>query len=145
MIRPPPRSTRTDTLFPYTTRFRSVPGPPLRRDRHSRDREPEGYDRARAALLGRPDRARTEGGQARAALRPRQFAARAGEASVGDFLRRDRRAGDPDGAADRVRAGRGAGSGAAPLYERAARPTTSVMPTQYGIQLSQHRIAAQNP
>src|SRR3546814_4139700 len=23
MIRPPPRSTRTDTLFPYTTRFRS--------------------------------------------------------------------------------------------------------------------------
>src|SRR3546814_1220674 len=24
MIRPPPRSTRTDTLFPYTTRFRSV-------------------------------------------------------------------------------------------------------------------------
>src|SRR3546814_8339421 len=27
MIRPPPRSTRTDTLFPYTTLFRSrVPG-----------------------------------------------------------------------------------------------------------------------
>src|SRR3546814_7704575 len=24
MIRQPPRSTRTDTLFPYTTRFRSV-------------------------------------------------------------------------------------------------------------------------
>src|SRR3546814_18476985 len=24
MIRPPPRSTRTDTLFPLTTRFRSV-------------------------------------------------------------------------------------------------------------------------
>src|SRR3546814_10217674 len=24
MIRPPPRSTLTDTLFPYTTRFRSV-------------------------------------------------------------------------------------------------------------------------
>src|SRR3546814_4327746 len=23
MVRPPPRSTRTDTLFPYTTRFRS--------------------------------------------------------------------------------------------------------------------------
>src|SRR3546814_20782985 len=23
MLRPPPRSTRTDTLFPYTTRFRS--------------------------------------------------------------------------------------------------------------------------
>src|SRR3546814_13265486 len=25
MIRRPPRSTRTDTLFPYTTLFRSVP------------------------------------------------------------------------------------------------------------------------
>src|SRR3546814_139178 len=25
MVRPPPRSTRTDTLFPYTTRFRSGP------------------------------------------------------------------------------------------------------------------------
>src|SRR3546814_7168112 len=31
MIRRPPRSTRTDTLFPYTTLFRSVPqlGAPL--------------------------------------------------------------------------------------------------------------------
>src|SRR3546814_17797543 len=28
MIRRPPRSTRTDTLFPYTTRFRSVDGRP---------------------------------------------------------------------------------------------------------------------
>src|SRR3546814_19183152 len=27
MIRRPPRSTRTDTLFPYTTLFRSKPGP----------------------------------------------------------------------------------------------------------------------
>src|SRR3546814_10974551 len=26
MIRRPPRSTRTDTLFPYTTLFRSFPG-----------------------------------------------------------------------------------------------------------------------
>src|SRR3546814_15089435 len=26
MIRRPPRSTRTDTLFPYTTLFRSPPG-----------------------------------------------------------------------------------------------------------------------
>src|SRR3546814_18306845 len=26
IIRPPPRSTRTDTLFPYTTRFRSLTG-----------------------------------------------------------------------------------------------------------------------
>src|SRR3546814_7890721 len=28
MIRRPPRSTRTDTLFPYTTLFRSSPSPP---------------------------------------------------------------------------------------------------------------------
>src|SRR3546814_5401875 len=28
MIRPPPRSTRTDTLFPYTTLFRSTPPTP---------------------------------------------------------------------------------------------------------------------
>src|SRR3546814_13995013 len=28
MIRRPPRSTRTDTLFPYTTLFRSVHAPP---------------------------------------------------------------------------------------------------------------------
>src|SRR3546814_8417487 len=28
MIRRPPRSTRTDTLFPYTTLFRSVPARP---------------------------------------------------------------------------------------------------------------------
>src|SRR3546814_5684337 len=28
MIRRPPRSTRTDTLFPYTTLFRSEPGMP---------------------------------------------------------------------------------------------------------------------
>src|SRR3546814_11995971 len=27
MIRPPPRSTRTDTLFPYTTLFRSAVAP----------------------------------------------------------------------------------------------------------------------
>src|SRR3546814_1135236 len=27
MIRRPPRSTRTDTLFPYTTLFRSIPAP----------------------------------------------------------------------------------------------------------------------
>src|SRR3546814_9395129 len=31
MIRRPPRSTRTDTLFPYTTLFRSKPAPAPRR------------------------------------------------------------------------------------------------------------------
>src|SRR3546814_14176082 len=33
MIRRPPRSTRTDTLFPYTTLFRSQPSPRHRRRR----------------------------------------------------------------------------------------------------------------
>src|SRR3546814_15813655 len=32
MIRRPPRSTRTATLFPYTTLFRSGPSEPLRED-----------------------------------------------------------------------------------------------------------------
>src|SRR3546814_3231669 len=39
MIRRPPRSTRTDTLFPYTTLFRSHD---LRDVRHDRQRKAEG-------------------------------------------------------------------------------------------------------
>src|SRR3546814_3126304 len=34
MIRRPPRSTRTDTLFPYTTLFRSASQTPARSDRY---------------------------------------------------------------------------------------------------------------
>src|SRR3546814_4815622 len=34
MIRRPPRSTRTDTLFPYTTLFRSFPRPSFRESAH---------------------------------------------------------------------------------------------------------------
>src|SRR3546814_18049315 len=34
MIRRPPRSTRTDTLFPYTTLFRSVTNHPMARSKH---------------------------------------------------------------------------------------------------------------
>src|SRR3546814_3697202 len=37
MIRRPPRSTRTDTLFPYTTLFRSAGEGGPRRRRHRRD------------------------------------------------------------------------------------------------------------
>src|SRR3546814_8495189 len=40
MIRRPPRSTRTDTLFPYTTLFRSIVGSFLPR-RAARTRIPE--------------------------------------------------------------------------------------------------------
>src|SRR3546814_3151638 len=46
MIRRPPRSTRTDTLFPYTTLFRSV----ARRARRGQCRQP------RAGLVGGDDR-----------------------------------------------------------------------------------------
>src|SRR3546814_4941541 len=35
MIRRPPRSTRTDTLFPYTTLFRSLPWVPDSSSRHA--------------------------------------------------------------------------------------------------------------
>src|SRR3546814_16523924 len=34
MIRRPPRSTRTDTLFPYTTLFRSISAADRKQDRH---------------------------------------------------------------------------------------------------------------
>src|SRR3546814_1389276 len=53
MIRRPPRSTRTDTLFPYTTLFRSLTGrwPGLRRTPLCRF----GADRTRASCcLSRP-------------------------------------------------------------------------------------------
>src|SRR3546814_9162502 len=49
MIRRPPRSTRTDTLFPYTTLFRSDQDPRLVVDPARRDRLP--HDR----LDDRPD------------------------------------------------------------------------------------------
>src|SRR3546814_12981461 len=45
MIRPPPRSTRTDTLFPYTTRFRSLTARAAI--------IPEGRNLARDAAVGR--------------------------------------------------------------------------------------------
>src|SRR3546814_5612692 len=50
MIRRPPRSTRTDTLFPYTTLFRSEPLGSLDpvSDRASRENQPGRGDRHRA-------------------------------------------------------------------------------------------------
>src|SRR3546814_3760197 len=51
MIRRPPRSTRTDTLFPYTTLFRSdpCPGPPkLRASRPCESRIPNPKSRPHA-------------------------------------------------------------------------------------------------
>src|SRR3546814_14319278 len=46
MIRRPPRSTRTDTLFPYTTLFRS------HRQQLGADRVGRGLDRARPGEIG---------------------------------------------------------------------------------------------
>src|SRR3546814_19465607 len=47
MIRRPPRSTRTDTLFPYTTLFRSVPRGPLPDEPHRVHPEQRGIDHER--------------------------------------------------------------------------------------------------
>src|SRR3546814_3621316 len=46
MIRRPPRSTRTDTLFPYTTLFRSL----LDHQRHQRPERPLRHQRAAIAV-----------------------------------------------------------------------------------------------
>src|SRR3546814_14885957 len=92
MRRRPPRSTRTDTLFPYTTLFRSTP-----RHEHLGDRRLAGLPRPHPAAAGthplRP--------VARPALvlrRPRQPRRRvAGNAAPGAFAARElrHRAGQP--------------------------------------------------
>src|SRR3546814_10030567 len=68
MIRRPPRSTRTDTLLPYTTLFRSVP---LRRRR------------AGAVRLGPRARASADGGRIAANRRARHHDARRYRRPVG--------------------------------------------------------------
>src|SRR3546814_6396400 len=45
MIRRPPRSTRTDTLFPYTTLFRSL------RDRHQLGRQADEHPSGRISRI----------------------------------------------------------------------------------------------
>src|SRR3546814_7921895 len=52
MIRRPPRSTRTDTLFPYTTLFRSLAAR-ARVDRHRGEDDREGHEQDREDR-GRP-------------------------------------------------------------------------------------------
>src|SRR3546814_12085262 len=57
MIRRPPRSTRTDTPFPYTTLFRSAAAGKGRGDRQLQLRRPVvRLDRRRRRQLGRADR-----------------------------------------------------------------------------------------
>src|SRR3546814_3311402 len=67
MIRRPPRSTRTDTLFPYTTLFRSGTLWPGRSDAHVRRQPQEHPDRLQIPrsrdqpdLCGRHRRGRSE-------------------------------------------------------------------------------------
>src|SRR3546814_5989768 len=52
MIRRPPRSTRTDTLFPYTTLFRSLAG---EQGRHADQGEHQGVERPDQAMVGLGD------------------------------------------------------------------------------------------
>src|SRR3546814_10271657 len=70
MIRRPPRSTRTDTLFPYTTLFRSGAEGQADRADHGADRREEIADpRRRPRRIGRgdPHRAGAEEPHGRAA------------------------------------------------------------------------------
>src|SRR3546814_17442846 len=70
MIRRPPRSTRTDTLFPYTTLFRSA----WRADRGRRTRACAGRERS-ADGLSQPALAdRTRGDAVRAGAAPQKGA-----------------------------------------------------------------------
>src|SRR3546814_13813144 len=65
MIRRPPRSTRTDTLFPYTTLFRSATGS-VASDRQRKSVHPGIWE-----LQPRPYRRYTASNRARGAMRAR--------------------------------------------------------------------------
>src|SRR3546814_21192308 len=52
MIRRPPRSTRTDTLFPYTTLFRSPFAPSLSKGRSFPTKDGRCFDRLSASGIG---------------------------------------------------------------------------------------------
>src|SRR3546814_2634239 len=62
MIRRPPRSTRTDTLFPYTTLFRSLA---MILDRMATDRQPQRHRVGRAAAKEQVPHLRLARGQRR--------------------------------------------------------------------------------
>src|SRR3546814_4859274 len=58
MIRRPPRSTRTDTRFPYTTLFRSAPQAAAFEAPSARLRRPAGAERGRRRRVATADRVR---------------------------------------------------------------------------------------
>src|SRR3546814_6614519 len=78
MIRRPPRSTLTDTLFPYTTLFRSPGGLRCRCD--ALDRKCEGENRVVASVLVSLDRAARQTGFGSSAYRLRCALRRIAEA-----------------------------------------------------------------
>src|SRR3546814_14981157 len=80
MLRAPPRATRTDTLFPYTTLFRSAGLEPLRRQGRGPFRQPAmgaGANRRAAArrfarVVRMPARIASRGGRPFHPRRPRR-------------------------------------------------------------------------
>src|SRR3546814_12896596 len=91
MLRRPPRSTRTDTLFPYTTLFRSLSrrgGRSAGRDRRCRARR----DRRRSRRRRDEPRDRRGGGRRYSRDRPRLDAiARCGRPTDSAVARADRK------------------------------------------------------
>src|SRR3546814_3285616 len=86
MIRRPPRSTRTDTLFPYTTLFRSIV---LHRLRRTRAVEEARAIRRAADLYGQAPRA-VDAGDRHAIAFANQHYERAGRLCGPGEQRRDR-------------------------------------------------------
>src|SRR3546814_4028487 len=77
MMRRPPRSNRTDTLFPYTTLFRSTEGGHSSRDRSRRKTDAAAFDLcaqiAPPPRGGRYRHAAAQHGHAAGALAGREF------------------------------------------------------------------------
>src|SRR3546814_2724947 len=80
MIRRPPRSTRTCTLFPYTTLFRSVVRRARRGQAESRGRRSRDQERRRRRAL--PRRKQVAQGRVHHAVRPEVHGAEIGRAHV---------------------------------------------------------------
>src|SRR3546814_20764444 len=83
MIRRPPRSTRTDTLFPYTTLFRSESAQCPRHGPERRDRAADDADDARAAGNDRAPARPARPDVPRCATGPDAWTVHAGQASAG--------------------------------------------------------------
>src|SRR3546814_12872556 len=86
MIRRPPRSTRTDTLFPYTTLFRSLLGKPALQAKrcdlgcklHDDDRIGEASKRLRAIHAPRDEQ------EGQACCKPQQEPEKVGASTLGE-------------------------------------------------------------